>query len=592
MTARKTIKIGGASGYWGESAMATPQLLKAGGLDYIVFDYLAEITMSIMARARAKDPSAGYAADFISAVMKPNLAEIARQGVRIIANAGGVNPEGCAAAVRALVKEAGLALKVGVIAGDDLMARKEEIAAAAPKEMFTSADLPALDKIASINAYLGAFPIAKALDMGADIVITGRCVDSAVTLGPCIHEFGWKADDWDLLAAGALAGHILECGPQATGGNFTDWEDAGDIAAIGYPVGEISDDGTLVVTKPDGTGGIVNVGTVAEQLVYEIGDPQAYLLPDVVCDFSQVEITEAAPNRVRVSGAKGRPAPDAYKTSLTFEDGWRAGMLLSFIGMDADKKARLFADAAFERTRKTFRRFNAGDFTETSVETIGDPNREVTLKIAAKHADAMGVGLLLKETAGLGLATPPGLTIFSGGGRPKPSPVVRLFSCLMPKTDIDITIDVDGERCAFKDAPGKKYDPSKFEHPVPPAAPAPGDTIDVPLIKLAWARSGDKGDKANIGLIAREAEYLPYIWAALDETTIAKRFASFIEGGADASKVKRFYMPGPYAINFLIDAALGGGGVASLRNDPQGKAYAQMLLDYPISIPAELAKAL
>jgi len=602
MTGEKTIRIGGASGYWGESAMATPQLLAAGNLDYIVFDYLAEITMSIMARAKAKDPNAGYATDFISSVLKPNLREIARQGVKIISNAGGVNPHACGAAARALVKELGLGLKVAVITGDDLMDRKDAIAASAPREMFTGADFPDPDKVASINAYLGAFPIAKALDEGADIVITGRSVDSAVMLGACIFEFAWGAEDWDKLASGSLAGHILECGPQATGGNFTDWEEAGDIANIGYPIGEISEDGGFTVTKPEGTGGAVNVGTVSEQLVYEIGDPQAYLLPDVVCDFSEVEVTQEGENRVRVSPAKGAPAPNTYKTSLTYQDGYRAGLLLGFTGIEAARKARKFAEAAFERTRKIFRQYNAGDFTETSIEILGaesqygafskaDGAREVVLKIAAKHPDAMGAGLLLKEIAGLGLATPPGLTGFSFG-RPKPSPVVRLFSYLTPKEEISIEIDSDGAAANLKDRAGTAFAPDAIMRPAEPPTLTGENFVGVPLIKLAWARSGDKGDKANIGVIARNAAYLPYIWAALTEQAVARCFAHFIEGGADVSKVKRFYMPGPNAINFLIDDVLGGGGVASIRSDPQGKAYGQLLLEHPIPVPQSIAKAL
>lgn len=598
----KTIKIGGASGYWGESAMATPQFLAAGGLDYIVYDYLAEITMSIMARARVKDPKTGYATDFISAVLKPHAKEIAQQGVKLIANAGGINPEGCAEAARAVIKEQGLNLKVAVITGDNLIAQNPDIAARAPREMFTGADFPDVDKIASINAYLGAFPIARALDKGADIVITGRCVDSAVTLGACIHAFGWKADDWDRLASGSLAGHILECGPQATGGNFTDWEEAGDIANIGYPIGEISVDGGFIVTKPQATGGVVSLGTVSEQLVYEIGDPQAYILPDVICDFSNVAIKQEGPDRVSVSPAKGCAAPESYKTCLTYQDGFRAGAMLSYYGFDADKKARKFADAAIERTRKIFRQYNAGDFTETSIEIIGaesqfgayretDGAREVVVKIAAKHPDAMGTGLLLKEIAGLGLAAPPGLSSFAGG-RPRPSPVVRLFSYLTTKRDVTIHIDVDGAGENFKDVDGQTFDPGVIKRPAAPDAPSETEMVEVPLIKLAWGRSGDKGDKANIGIIARNSNYLPYIWAVLDEDAVAARFAHFIEGGADAGKIQRFFMPGASAINFLIDAVLGGGGVASLRNDPQGKGYAQILLAHPIPVPPSIAKAL
>ncbi|MEM6663551.1 MAG: acyclic terpene utilization AtuA family protein, partial [Pseudomonadota bacterium] len=237
----KTIRIGGASGFWGEADIGLPQFLAEGDLDYVVFDYLAEITMSIMARQRVKDPSKGYAADWVTAVLKPNLAEVAAQGVKLISNAGGVNPLACAAAVEALIAEAGLSLKVAVVTGDDLLDRAAELSA--HTEMFSGEGFPAVETAASVNAYLGAFPIAEALDRGADIVITGRCVDSAVTLGACIHAFGWGRQDWDLLSAGSLAGHILECGPQATGGNYTDWQDVAEtIHQIGYPVAEIGAD--------------------------------------------------------------------------------------------------------------------------------------------------------------------------------------------------------------------------------------------------------------------------------------------------------------------------------------------------------------
>mgnify|MGYP003633176945 FL=1 len=597
----KSVRIGGASGYWGESAMATPQLLGAG-VDYLVYDYLAEITMSIMARAHAKDPAMGFAGDFISAVLKPHARAIAGQGVKIIANAGGVNPASCGEAARALLKEQGLDLKVAVITGDNLLAELDRIATA-PTEMFTGAAFPDKDRIASINAYLGAFPIARALAEGADIVITGRCVDSAVTLGACIHEFGWSPDDHDLLASGSLAGHLLECGPQATGGNYTDWEEAGDIANIGYPIGTVSPDGSFTVTKPEGTGGCVTVGTVSEQMLYEIGDPQAYMLPDVVCDFSAVAITQLAPDEVHVSAARGYPAPHQYKTCLTYGEGFRGGTYVSFYGFDAARKAQKFCDNVFARARKILRGHNLGDYSETSIELIGADSqfgefasdhqpREVVAKIAAKHDQAAAIGILLRELAGLGLATPPGLSGFSGA-RAKPSPVVRLFSYLTPKQDIAIRIDIDGRSVDFSDQPGEAFDPSAIVRPADPERPALSDAmVSVPLIRLAWARSGDKGNKANIGVIARDPAYLPFIWAALTPESVGRRFGHFIEGGADAAKIDKFHLPGSHAINFLIDAVLGGGGVASIRNDAQGKGYGQILLAHPVAIPAALTDKL
>jgi len=593
----KKIRIGGASGYWGESMMATPQLLQVDGLDYLVYDFLAEITMSIMARARASRPEAGYATDFITGVLKPNLRDIADKKVKILTNAGGVNPQSCGAAARALIAEMGLDLKVAVISGDDLLANGDQLTAY--KDMFSGVEFPAVDKLASVNAYLGGFPVAAALDAGADIVITGRSVDSAVTLGACIHAFGWTPEDYDQLAGGSLAGHIIECGPQATGGNFTDWQLVKDnIANIGYPFIDIDAQGDFTCSKLEGTGGIVNVGTVAEQMVYEIGDPQAYMLPDVTCDFSNVTITQSGDNVVRVEKAKGYPPSDSYKVSATYFDGFRVGTMMSFVGLEAAEKARVFAAAAFKRSRYQLRQHNLADFEETSIEIIGDDSqygaaavssssREVVLKIAAKHEDMSGAGALLKEISGLGLATPAGLAMFAGS-RPKPSPLVRLFSFLIPKKHIAITLDVDGVESQIDVIDGQPFDASKLQRPEAPAAIEQDGLVEVPLVKLAWGRSGDKGNKANVGIIARDASYLPYIWAALDEAAIVRRFGHFM---AEGSGCTRYYLPGSHAINFLIDEALGGGGVASLRNDPQGKAYAQILLDHPIAVPTHIAEA-
>lgn len=591
----KTIRIGGASGYWGESMMATPQLLQVEGMDYLVYDFLAEITMSILARARAAKPEMGYATDFISGVLKPNLREIAEKKVKILTNAGGVNPEACGAAARALIAEAGLDLKVAVVSGDDLLARAQEFATST--DMFSGADCPDPDSLASVNAYLGGFPVAAALDGGADIVITGRSVDSAVTLGACIHAFGWQSHDLDKLAGGSLAGHIIECGPQASGGNFTDWQLSGDIADIGYPFIDIDGEGVFEVMKPEGTGGVVNIGTVSEQMLYEIGDPQAYLLPDVTCDFSEVTIEQLSTGKVRVANAKGHTPPSHYKVCATYADGFRAGTMMSFVGLEAAAKAKSFAEAAFARARHVLRQHNLPDYSETSVEVIGDDSqfgqagsnpqaREVVLKIAAKHDSQAGAGALLKEISGLGLATPAGLSIFAGS-RAKPSPVVRLFSFLLPKSDVSIEVDVDGQTQSFVEAEVDGSFPPAAAHQ--PPTPSEKGTVEVPLVRLAWGRSGDKGNKANIGIIARDAAYLSYIWAALDEDAIRHRFGHFI---GDNQALARFYLPGSHAMNILIEDALGGGGVASLRNDPQGKAYAQILLDHPIAIPAELAERL
>ena len=595
------LRIGGASGFWGDAARATPQLLSVVGLDYIVYDYLAEITMSIMARARAKDELKGYASDFVSAAMKPNLSLIAERGIKVISNAGGVNPEACVKALRQVIAEQGLNLSVACVIGDDLISSKESMQTSGITEMFSGTAFPSSEKILSINAYLGAFPIAQALASGADIVVTGRCVDSAVTLGACIHAFGWGRDDLDKLAMGSLAGHILECGPQATGGNFTDWEQVQGMSDMGYPIAEIAADGSFVCTKPEHTGGVVSVGTVSEQMLYEIGDPQAYMLPDVVCDFSTARIEQIGEDRVQVSGAKGRMAPDTYKVSATYADEFRGGTYMTFYGIDANRKARALGEAIFEAARRVFRTVGLPDFSETSIELLGTEthygafskvkdSREIVMKIAVKHPDIKGIGIFLKEAVGLGLATPPGLSGFAGS-RPSPSPVVRLFSYTVPKAQVQVQVLLGDEAISCDEVYGEVLDIKAISRPKTPTVDKSLQMVKVPLIALAWGRSGDKGDKANIGIIARKQEYLPYICAALTEAVVRKRFAHFLNDTTKAS-VERYLLPASNAINFLLHDVLGGGGVASIRNDAQGKGYAQLLLSCPISVPTAIAETL
>lgn len=590
-----SVKIGGASGYWGDYSRATEELLNAGGLNFLVYDYLAEVTMSIMARARAEDSAAGYAMDFVYSVLKKNLPAIASQGVKVISNAGGVNPLACAQAIRILINAAGLDLKVAVVLGDDLIDQKTSFETT---EMFSGEAFPDAEQVVSVNAYLGAFPIAKALDEGADIVITGRCVDSAVTLGACIHSFGWQPEQWDLLSAGTLVGHLIECGTQVTGGNFTDWEAVNDsFDTIGYPIAEVYASGAAVITKAEGSGGLVSVGTVAEQMLYEIGDPQAYIVPDVVCDFSSVSISQQGHNRVAVTGAKGYPATDSYKVSATFNDGWRGGTFFTLYGIDADKKAEMFAANCFKRAASALAVAGLKSYTETSVEILGaesqfgeyrkiDSSREVMVKLAARHEQSKGVAVLLKEITGLALSSPPGLCTFAGT-RAKPSPVVRLFSFLIKKSTVDITIDYGNRQQVFAMPAAPKIQSFSVAIPAPSTAPECDALVAVPLIDLAYGRSGDKGNKANIGIISRRPEFLPFIWSALTETVVAKRFSHFIASDQH-QPVERFLLPGIHAINFLIHDVLGGGGIVSLRNDAQGKGFAQVLLDQPIPITEEI----
>jgi len=591
VTAMKTIKIGCASGFWGDSNMSTPQLLRSKELDYLVFDYLAEITMSIMARQRAKNPDFGYAHDFVSKVMRDALPEVAAQGVKVISNGGGVNPESCGRAIESLIEELGLDLKVAVVTGDDLMDRVKRLRTAGVTEMFSGAPLPA--EFMSMNAYFGAFPVAAALTRGADIVITGRGVDSAVTVGACIHEFGWEAENYDALAGASLAGHIIECGAQATGGLFTDWELAEDWANIGYPIVEVSDDGSFVVGKPEGTGGIVCPAGVAEQMVYEIGDPQAYILPDVVCDFSRVEMTEVGDQKVKVTGTRGSKPTDTLKVSATYFDGYRLVCGVTIRGIDAEGKARKTLESVLERARRMLEERNAPDFTEVHMDFIGAESeygphsrvtnaREVWGRLGVKHGSQDALNMLLREMTSTGTSMSPGTT-GAGGGRPRPSPVVRLFSFLVDKQSVVPTVHFSGDRWTVPFSVGEPFDTSSIERPTIADDAPRGDVIEVPLIKIAHGRSGDKGDNANIGIIARKAAFLPIIREQLSTEAVADHFSHLLKG-----RVDRYDLPGIHAVNFVLHEVLGGGGVASLRADPQGKAYAQLLLDFTVRVPESL----
>ena len=588
MSDRK-LRIGCASGFWGDTPEAVGQLVSRGGIDYLVFDYLAEVTMSLMARARAKTPDAGYAPDFVKALV-PWLQDIKAKGIKVVANAGGVNPRGCRNALAKAAAEAGIDLSIGVVLGDDLSAQADDIRASGQTEMFSGVEFP--DDIWSMNAYLGARPIATALDAGADIVITGRCADSAVALGPLMHEYGWKDDDWDRLSQGSLAGHLIECGPQGTGGNFTDWQEVPGWDNMGMPIVEVSEDGSFVVTKTPDTGGLVVPGSVGEQMLYEIGDPRAYLLPDVICDWSGVTLKQVGPDQVLVKGGKGLGRTDSYKVSATHADGWRAVTTLTLAAIDAPAKAERVAEAILTRCRRIFRNRNLVDFRQVSVEVLGAEaayganarawTREVVLKIGAVHDDRGALNIFAGEIAPMAISTAQGLTGFFAG-RPKVQPVVRLFSFLQDKAETPVAVEVDG-----KDVP-VTIAVEKVQLDPPAASPvesrdAGADAVRVRLVDLAWGRSGDKGDIANIGSLARKPDYLPYIRSALTEDTVKDYFAHLCEGPAE-----RFDLPGTHSLNFLLHESLGGGGIASVRIDPQGKGFAQMLLDIEIPVPADLA---
>ncbi|KKC42114.1 acyclic terpene utilization AtuA family protein [Acinetobacter sp. V2] len=589
----RVVKIGCASGFWGDTNTAAFQLVHLTDINYLVFDYLSEITMSIMAKAKMVEPKHGYALDFVSRVMAPLLKKIAEKKIKVISNAGGVNPLACRDALQKIIKEYGLDLKVAVVLGDDLLAQHEQLKQQNIQEMFSGEALP--EQVASSNAYLGAVAIRDALNLGADIVITGRVVDSAVVLAPLLHEYQWSLDDYDKLAQGSLAGHVIECGAQCTGGNFTDWQLVQGFDNMGFPVVEVRENGSFVVTKPQGTGGLVSTATVAEQIVYEIGNPQAYLLPDVIADFSQVHLEQIGEHRVRVTGAKGQAPTTQYKVSATYPDGYR--VLVSFLiaGREAPQKAQVIADAILTKCERVLAMRSVPPFSEKSVEILGIEStygahaqalnsREVVVKIAVKHMFKEACMFFASEIAQASTGMAPALAGIVGG-RPKASPVIKLFSFLIDKNQINVENDFDGSRYPVEIPQGTSTEqiPSLAAGE---SAVYEGNETEVPLIEIAHARSGDKGNHSNIGVIARKAEYLPWIRAALTEQTVASYMQHVLD--AEKGRVIRYELPGLNALNFMLENALGGGGVASLRIDPQGKAFAQQLLDMPVKVPAHL----
>lgn len=600
---RPVLRIGGASGFWGDSSVGAPQLVNSGLIDVLVFDYLAETTMAILAGAQRKNPAMGYATDFVDPVMREVLATCVAKGIKVVSNAGGINPQGCADALARLADELGVALKIAVVDGDDVRAQLPALAAAAPGGRLTNLNdgQPLPTPLMSANAYLGAEGVARALAAGADVVITGRCVDSAVTLGPLIHHFGWAMTDHDRLAGGSLAGHIIECGCQATGGLFTDWREVPDWAHIGYPIVEVAADGSFVVTKVPGTGGLVSRATVAEQMLYEIGDPGAYLLPDVSCDFREVRIEQlgdASEHRVSVRGARGYAPPPTLKVSATALTGWRVSHQTTIVGMEAGDKARRTGECLLERTRELLAAKGFADFSRTHLEVIGTealygPHattarlREVFLRLTVVHAKKEALEVYVKELAAPGTSWSPGTT-GGGGGRPAVSPLIAPCAFLVPRSAVAARLTVHGQTTVLPfnnpaEGPGAAAGPAPAA-PAPAAPPADaGPLVTVPLVRLAWGRSGDKGNSSNIGLIARRPEYLPWIWQQVTPEAAKAWLAHLVKGGA-----QRWHLPGIGGLNILLQDALDGGGPVSLRLDALGKGMAQMLLEMPVQVPEAL----
>lgn len=450
----RTVRVAGGQGFWGDWPEAPRRQVEGGPVDYLMLDYLAEVTMSILQKQKERDPAMGYARDFVGA-MESVLEAVAARGVKVIANAGGVNPEACAAAVQAMAAAAGRAgaLRIGVVTGDNLLPRIDALLAAGHelRNMDTGEPLSVVrDRVIAANAYIGSTPIVEALAKGANVVITGRSTDTALTMAPLRHEFGWGAAEWDKLAAGIIAGHIIECGAQSSGGNcLHDWRSIPHLADVGYPIIEGSADGTFVVTKHPGTGGRVSVPTVTEQLVYEMGDPHAYITPDVVADFTSIQLEDAGADRVRVFGIRGAPATDKLKVSIAYKSGYKAVGSLVYAWPDALEKAQLADRVLRERLDRLGLKFEKvlGEFVGASATHgplaggAGASAPEVQYRIGVRDGERKKVERFTREIVPLVLNGPPSVTGFAGG-RPKVEEIVAYWPALVDKTVVQTRVEV------------------------------------------------------------------------------------------------------------------------------------------------------
>ncbi len=590
------IVIANCGGFWGDDPTAARRQVEGGPVDYLVMDYLAEVTMAILQKQRQRKPEAGYATDFV-AQLRDVLPTCVERGIKVISNAGGVNPLACKAAVEKLADELGVGdgVRVGVVLGDDIYDNLDDLIAGGETLANMGTGRPLADErvnVLSANVYLGAAPVVRALELGANVVITGRVTDTAVTLAPMIYEFGWAADDWNRLAAGIVAGHIIECGTQCTGGNFTDWQKVKSLSNLGFPLVEVLPDGTFTVTKHPGTGGIVSVHSISEQLVYEMGTPQ-YLAPDCIARFDSIRLTQEGPDRVKVSGIVGEPPPEKLKVSISFAHGYRAFGRLVVTGPDSLAKAERAAQLVWESAggtelyEDTCTQFLAWNGTHPPL-TDSEPS-EIMVQLAVRDADAdkinnrFGVQVVPRV-----LGSVPGITVLADQGRPRASDVVGYWPALIDRSCVpmrvvvgDDTVDVPHLDLASAAPAGPAFSP---ERPPPrPSSGVGGPTVKVPLSRLCLARSGDKGDTSNVGVIARGEAIYDWMVGHLTPEFVKQRFAGICKGD-----VERHDVPNILACNFLLHESIGGGGTLSLILDPQGKTYAQYLLAAEVEVEAGL----
>ncbi len=591
------IRIANAGGFWGDDLGVLRRQLEGGEVDYISSDFLAEVTMSILRKQQLKNEAMGYVGDFVGQIV--DVAELMKaKKVRMLTNAGGINPLACARKILSELKKKGVDFKITVVIGDNIIDRIDEFYP--EKAMFTDMETgddfaQIKDNIQSANVYLGVPPLLKALESGSDLILAGRVTDTSITMAPMIYELGWDLGDWDKLAAGLVAGHIIECGAQASGGNFTDWQKVKKWDNFGYPIVEMNRDGSFEVYKHENTGGLISRDTIREQLVYEMGDPKHYISPDVVADFSQIVLKELAPNRVLVQNAKGHPSTHFLKVSMAYEDGYKAVSSIVISGGRVLNKAREFEKIFWQRLNTKYKKTNTeyigyNACHQDLVEDI-DPN-EILLRFSVYDDDLEKIKAFSTSIAPLILSGPPGVAVI--GGRARGQQVMTYWPTLIPKTliqsrvqvldfegEIQESYEIDsvlGNEANYKPEETQSQKPELDEY-------AQMEMSEVALRSVCMARSGDKGDTFNIGVLARSEDIYNYLKVKLDSEVVKTMFTGICKG-----KVKRFELDNLLALNFLLEESLDGGGTKSLMIDAQGKTMASALLNQTFSIPKAYLK--
>ncbi|HSV96819.1 MAG TPA: acyclic terpene utilization AtuA family protein [Spirochaetota bacterium] len=584
---REKVIIANCSGFFGDRLSAAKEMVQGGPIDYLTGDYLAELTMALLFRQKLKNPNGGYVPTFLKQVEEV-LGECLDRGIRIISNAGGLNPRGLANELKALADKLGLKPKIACIEGDDILPRLAEL-----QEKGES--LAHLDKGISLweakgmpitaNAYLGGWGIVEALNKGADIVIGGRIADAAVVSGPAAFHFGWKKTDWDRLAGAVAAGHIIECGAQATGGNYSFIDEIPSFLKMGYPIAEVFEDGSFVITKHPGTGGLVSVDTVKAQLLYEIREP-AYLTPDVIAHFDTIDISQEAPDRVKITGVRGGPPTDTTKVCLNVMGGYRNSMTIILTGLDIEKKAKIFEDALFDSVGGR----DAYETVEVQLIASQKENPETNetafayFKISVRDPDAEKVNRFSSKIVELGLANIPGFTATAPPA--KGTPVIVHWPALLSVKHIEQKISVDGEesvvqaeipKAAGYAAPEKNFAPL-------PAVPG-GNTVKIPMGRLFATRSGDKGGNANLGVWAKNIKTYAFLKSFLTEDKL-RELLKDLRG----YEIERYELPNLLAVNFYIKGILGDGVAASSRSDPQAKTLGEYLRARIIEVPEAIVE--